>query len=77
MKTKFEGLIKEIVEEMIDDRINEIEDNSDDSEPETKELENEEMQKNKEDPNSSIQDTIIESVENLENSSGDEKKQDI
>ena len=26
MKTKFEGLIKEIVEEMIDDRINEIED---------------------------------------------------
>ncbi len=26
MKTKFEGLIKEIVEEMTDDRINEIED---------------------------------------------------
>ena len=60
-----------------DEEINEIEDNSDDSEPEPKELENEEMQENKEDANSSIQDTIIESVENLENSSGDEKKQDI
>ena len=60
-----------------DQEINEIEDNSDDSEPETKELKNEEMQKNKEDPNSSIQDTITKSVENLENSSGDEKKQDI
>ena len=60
-----------------DEEINEIEDNSDDSEPETKEIENEEVEKNKEDANNSIQDTIIESVENLENSSDDEKKQDI
>ena len=61
-----------------DEEINEIEDNSDESEAEDKELNSSETQENNEDPNNSSENINIEtSYDNLENSSGDEKVQDI
>ena len=61
-----------------DEEINEIEDNSDESEAEDKELNSSEIQENNEDPNNSSENINIEtSQDNLENSSDDEKVQDI
>ena len=61
-----------------DEEINEIEDNSDESEAEDKELNSSEIQENNVDPNNSAENTNIDTAEdNLENSSGDEKVQDI
>ena len=61
-----------------DEEINEIEDNSDESEAEDKELNSSEIQDNNEDPNNSSENINIEtSQDNLENSSDDEKVQDI
>ena len=61
-----------------DEEINEIEDNSDESETGDKELNSSETQENNEDPNNSSENINIEtSYDNLENSSGDEKVQDI
>ena len=61
-----------------DEEINEIEDNSDESGSDHNELEEDEIQQNKEDANHSLEDTLIDTVnENLENSSDDEKNQDL
>ena len=61
-----------------DEEISEIEDNSDESEAEDKELNSSEIQENNEDPNNSSENINIEtSQDNLENSSDDEKVQDI
>ena len=61
-----------------DEEINEIEDNSDESEVEDNELNSSEIQENNEDPNNSSENTNIETAQdNLENSSDDEKVQDI
>ena len=61
-----------------DEEINEIEDNSDESEVEDKELNSSEIQETNEDPNNSSENTNIETAQdNLENSSDDEKVQDI
>tara|TARA_B100000963_G_scaffold284634_1_gene253456 strand:- start:406 stop:822 length:417 start_codon:yes stop_codon:yes gene_type:complete len=60
-----------------DEEINEIEDNSDESESENNELETDVIHQNQEEDNTK-QDAIIETIEeNLENSSDDEKLQDI
>ena len=61
-----------------DEEINEIEDNSDEGEENASELDNGEIQQNNEDVNDPSENTSIESVQdNLEVSSGDEKKQDL
>ena len=61
-----------------DEEINEIEDNSDEIEVETNEPNITEIQENYEDDNNSSQNTAIETAQdNLENSSDDEKVQDI
>ena len=61
-----------------DEEINEIEDNSDDSEAKANELDNGEIQQINEDVNNPSDNTPIEKVQNnLEDSSGDEKNQDI
>ena len=61
-----------------DEEINEIEDNSDESGSDHNELEEDEIQQNIEDANHSLEDTLINTVnENLENSSDDEKNQDL
>ncbi|MDC3178637.1 DNA-directed RNA polymerase subunit omega [Pelagibacteraceae bacterium] len=61
-----------------DEEINEIEDNSDESEIQVNELENDEIQQNNEDASNARQETVIETAQdNLENSSNDEKMQDI
>ena len=61
-----------------DEEINEIEDNSDESEAEPNESNSVEMQKNIDDDNNSIENTVFETAkDNLENSSDVEKKQDI
>ncbi len=61
-----------------DEEINEIEDNSVESKAEDNELNNTEIEENNVDPNNSSVNTNIDTVEdNLENSSGDEKVQDI
>tara|TARA_E500000178_G_C16678005_1_gene598102 strand:+ start:107 stop:526 length:420 start_codon:yes stop_codon:yes gene_type:complete len=61
-----------------DEEINEIEDNSDESEAEDKELNSSEIQENNDDPNNSSENINIEtSQDNLENSSDDENVQDI
>ena len=61
-----------------DEEIDEIEDNSGESETEASEFESDEIQQKNEDANNSIEDTLIETAQdNLEDSSGDEKNQDI
>ena len=61
-----------------DEEINEIEDNSDESEAEPNESNIVEMHKNNDDENNSIENTVVETAkDNLENSSNNEKKQDI
>ena len=61
-----------------DEEINEIEDNSVESEVEDNELNNTEIEENNEDPNNSSENTNIDTAQdNLENSSDDEKVQDI
>ena len=61
-----------------DEEINEIEDNSDEGEEKASELDNGEIQQNNEDVNDPSENTSIESVQDdLEVSSGDEKKQDL
>tara|TARA_B100000989_G_C19195784_1_gene325574 strand:- start:84 stop:503 length:420 start_codon:yes stop_codon:yes gene_type:complete len=61
-----------------DEEINEIEDNSDESETAANELEENEIEENKEEVNNTIEESLIETInENLENSSDDENKQDI
>ena len=61
-----------------DEEINEIEDNSVESEAEDNELNNTETEENNEDPNNSSENTNIDTAQdNLENSSDDEKVQDI
>ncbi len=61
-----------------DEEINEIEDNSDESEAEDRELNSSEIQENNDDPNNSSENINIEtSQDNLENSSDDENVQDI
>ena len=61
-----------------DEEIDQIEDNSDESEIQVNELENDEIQQNNEDASNATQETVIETAQdNLENSSNDEKMQDI
>ena len=61
-----------------DEEISEIEDNSDESEAGDNELNSSEIQENNEDPNNPSENTNIETAQdNLENSSDDEKVQDI
>ena len=61
-----------------DEEINEIEDNSDDSEAKSNELDNGEIQQINEDVNNPSENTPSENVQNnLEDSLGDEKNQDI
>ena len=61
-----------------DDEVNEIEDNSDESEADSNEPNVAEAQKKIDDDNNSIEDNVVETEQdNLENSSDDEKKQDI
>jgi len=61
-----------------DEEINEIEDSSDESGSDPDELEDDEILQNKENVNNSLEDTLINTVnENLENSSDDEKNQDL
>ncbi len=61
-----------------DEEINEIEDNSVENETEDNELNNTEIEENNEDPNNSSEITNIDTAQdNLENSSDDEKVQDI
>ncbi len=61
-----------------DEEISEIEDNSDESEAGDNELNSSEIQENNEDPNNHSENTNIETAQdNLENSSDDEKVQDI
>ena len=61
-----------------DDEVNEIEDNSDESEADSNEPNVVEAQKKIDDDNNSIEDNVVETEQdNLENSSDDEKKQDI
>ena len=61
-----------------DEEINEIEDNSDESEEKSSELDNGEIEQNNEDFNDPSKNSPIESTQdNLEVSSGDEKKQDL
>ena len=61
-----------------DEEINEIEDNSDESEAEANEANSIEIQKNNDDANNSIENTPVKTEQdNIENSSVDEKKQDI
>ena len=61
-----------------DEDINEIEDNSDESESGTNELETDEMKHNNEGTNNVTEDTLIETAQdNIEYSSDDEKMQDI
>ena len=61
-----------------DEDINEIEDNSDESEAKASELDIGEIQQNNEDVNNTLENIPIETAQDdLEDSSGDEKKQDI
>ena len=61
-----------------DEEISEIEDNSDESEADDNELNSSEIQENNEDPDNPSENTTIETAQdNLENSSDDEKVQDI
>ena len=61
-----------------DEEINEIEDNSDESEEKASELDNSEIEQNNEDFNDPSKNSPIESTQdNLEVSSGDDKKQDL
>ena len=61
-----------------DEEINELEDKSDESESETNELKNDGIQHINEEPNNSSEDNLIETTQDkLENSSDDEKSQDI
>ena len=61
-----------------DEEINEIEDNSDESEEKASELDNGEIEQKNEDFNDPSKNSPIESTQdNLEVSSGDEKKQDL
>ncbi len=61
-----------------DEEISEIEDNSDESEADNNELNSSEIEENNEDPNNPSENTNIETAQdNLENSSDDEKVQDI
>ena len=61
-----------------DEEISEIEDNSDESEADDNELNSSEIEENNEDPNNPSENTNIETAQdNLENSSDDEKVQDI
>ena len=61
-----------------DEEINELEDKSDESESETNELQNDGIQHINEEPNNSSEDNLIETTQDkLENSSDDEKSQDI
>ena len=61
-----------------DEEINEIEDNSVENETEDNEFNNTEIEENNEDPNNSSENTNIDTAQdNLENSSDDEKVQDI
>tara|TARA_B100001057_G_scaffold432730_1_gene461043 strand:- start:472 stop:891 length:420 start_codon:yes stop_codon:yes gene_type:complete len=61
-----------------DEEIDQIEDNSDESEIQVNELENDEIQQNNEDASNATQETVTETAQdNLENSSNDEKMQDI
>ena len=61
-----------------DEDINEIEDNSDENQSEVSELENDKTNDNKEDVNQSVEEIPIEaSQDNLENSSDEDKVQDL
>ena len=61
-----------------DEEINEIEDNSDESQAKVSELYSGEIQQSNDDVNNASENTSIETAQdNLEDSSGDEKKQDI
>ena len=61
-----------------DEEISEIEDNSDESEADDNELHSSEIEENNEDPNNPSENTNIETAQdNLENTSDDEKVQDI
>ena len=61
-----------------DEEISEIEDNSDESEADDNELNSSEIEENNEDPNNPSENTNIETAQdNLENTSDDEKVQDI
>ena len=61
-----------------DEEINEVEDNSDESEENTTEINSPEIQENNIDTNNSLEVNAIETAQdNLENSSDDEKVQDI
>ena len=61
-----------------DEEINEIEDNSDESEAKSNELDSGEIQQNNEDVSNPLENTPIENAQDsLEDSSGDEKNQDI
>ena len=61
-----------------DEDINEIEDNSDESDAKASELGSGEIQQNNEDVNNTLENIPIETAQdNLEDSSGDDKKQDI
>ena len=61
-----------------DEEINEIEDNSDESEAKASELDSGEIQQYNEDVNNPSENTPVEiTQDNLEDLSGDEKKQDI
>ena len=61
-----------------DEEINEIEDNSDESEAKSSELDSGEIQQYNEDVNNPSENTPVETAQdNLEDLSGDEKKQDI
>ena len=61
-----------------DEEIDEIEDNSGESETEASEFGSDEIQQKNEDANNSIEDTLIETAQdNLEDSSGDEKNQEL
>ncbi len=61
-----------------DEEINEIEDNSDESEAKSNVLDSGEIQQNNEDVSNPLENTPIENAQDsLEDSSGDEKNQDI
>tara|TARA_B100001057_G_scaffold6880_1_gene6278 strand:- start:796 stop:1212 length:417 start_codon:yes stop_codon:yes gene_type:complete len=60
-----------------DEEINEIEDNSDESEAKANESDNGEIEQNEDDDNFSENTPIENAHDNLEDSSSDEKKQDI
>ena len=61
-----------------DEDINEIEDNSDENQSEVSKLENDKTNDNKEDVNQSVEEIPIEaSQDNLENSSDEDKVQDL